>query len=44
VLRWGERTVPLGESDVQLPPCERTALEMVRGYMAAKRGSRLKDG
>jgi len=43
VLRWGERTVPLGQSDVQLPPCERTALEMVQGYMAAKRGSRLKD-
>jgi 3-oxoacyl-[acyl-carrier-protein] synthase-3 len=43
VLRWGERIVPLGQSDVQLPPCERTALEMVQGYMAAKRGSRLKD-
>jgi 3-oxoacyl-[acyl-carrier-protein] synthase-3 len=44
VLRWGERTVPLGQSDVQLPPCEKTALEMVRGYMALKRGSKLKEG
>jgi len=44
MLRWGERTVPLAQSDVQLPPCERTALEMVRGYMAAKRGSRVKTG
>jgi 3-oxoacyl-[acyl-carrier-protein] synthase-3 len=43
VLRWGERTVPLGQSDVELPPCEKTALEMVRGYMAAKRGTRLKQ-
>jgi 3-oxoacyl-[acyl-carrier-protein] synthase III len=41
VLKWGERTVPLGHSDVQLPPCERSALDMVRGYMALKRGSRL---
>jgi len=43
ILRWGERTVPLAESDVQLPPCERTALEMVRGYMAVKHGSRVKS-
>ena len=43
VLRWGERTVPLGQSEVQLPACEKTALEMVQGYIAAKRGSRLKE-
>ena len=41
VVRWGERTKPLGESDAELPPCEKTALEMVRGWMAVKRGSRL---
>ena len=41
VVRWGERTRPLGESDAELPPCEKTALEMVRGWMAVKRGSRL---
>jgi 3-oxoacyl-[acyl-carrier-protein] synthase III len=40
VLRWGERTKPLGESDAQLPPCRKSALEMVRGYMAVKQGSR----
>lgn len=44
VLRWGARTTPLGESAVELPPCERPALEIVRGYMAAKRGSRLRTG
>jgi 3-oxoacyl-[acyl-carrier-protein] synthase-3 len=44
VVKWGQRTVPLGHSDVQLPPCERTALEMVQGYMALKRGSRLQSG
>jgi 3-oxoacyl-[acyl-carrier-protein] synthase-3 len=40
VLRWGERTSPLGESDAELPPCRKSALEMVRGYMAVKQGSR----
>ncbi|MGH8204835.1 MAG: ketoacyl-ACP synthase III [Steroidobacteraceae bacterium] len=44
VVRWGERTTPLGQSDVELPPCDRTALEIVRGHMAAKRGSRLAAG
>jgi 3-oxoacyl-[acyl-carrier-protein] synthase-3 len=39
VLRWGERVTPLGTSDAELPPCTHSALEMVRGYMAAKRGS-----
>ena len=42
VLRWGERTTPLGTSDVELPPCPKSALELVRGYMAVKQGSRLK--
>src|SRR5688572_15823330 len=41
IVRWGERTTPLGASDAELPPCEKTALEMVQGYMALKRGSRL---
>jgi 3-oxoacyl-[acyl-carrier-protein] synthase-3 len=36
VLRWGQRTTPLGESDIQLPPTERTALQIVRDVMAVK--------
>jgi 3-oxoacyl-[acyl-carrier-protein] synthase-3 len=40
VLRWGERVRPLAESDAELPPCTKSALEIVRGYMALKRGSR----
>jgi 3-oxoacyl-[acyl-carrier-protein] synthase-3 len=43
IVRWGERTTPLGRSDVELPPCEKTALELVRGFMAAKRGTRLRQ-
>jgi 3-oxoacyl-[acyl-carrier-protein] synthase-3 len=41
VLRWGERVTPLGTSDAELPPPRKSALEMVQGYLAVKRGSRL---
>jgi 3-oxoacyl-[acyl-carrier-protein] synthase-3 len=41
VLRWGERVTPLGTSDAELPPPRQTALDMVQGYLAVKRGSRL---
>lgn len=40
LLRWGQRVAPLGTSDADLPPVERSALEIVRGYIAAKHGSR----
>ncbi len=43
VLRWGERTTALAQSDAELPPCPKTALEIVRGHMAVKQGSRLKQ-
>ena len=29
LIRWGERTTPLGESDRELPPCNQTALEIM---------------
>jgi 3-oxoacyl-[acyl-carrier-protein] synthase-3 len=29
LVRWGDRVAPLGESDAELPPCTRTALEIV---------------
>jgi 3-oxoacyl-[acyl-carrier-protein] synthase III len=41
VLRWGERVTSLGASDAELPPCTKSALEMVQGYIALKQGSRL---
>ncbi len=40
VVRWGRRVTPLGTSDAELPPLEKSALEMVKGYMEGKRGSR----
>ncbi len=36
VIRWGERVTPRDRSDVALPPCPRSALEIVRGHIAAK--------
>ncbi|HEY2276450.1 MAG TPA: ketoacyl-ACP synthase III [Steroidobacteraceae bacterium] len=35
-VRWGERTTPLGSSSAQLPPNERTALELLRDCLARK--------
>jgi 3-oxoacyl-[acyl-carrier-protein] synthase-3 len=37
VVRWGERTSPRGESDIQLPPNERSALQIVRDLLEAKK-------
>ncbi len=36
VVRWGERTVPLRQSTAELPPAEKTALQIVRELMAGK--------
>jgi 3-oxoacyl-[acyl-carrier-protein] synthase-3 len=36
LVRWGERVTPLGESDVDLPPATRSALETVMRYRAAR--------
>ena len=39
LLRWGERIRPLGESDAELPPCDKTALQMVNEIREQKRPS-----
>ncbi|HEX4943610.1 MAG TPA: beta-ketoacyl-ACP synthase 3 [Usitatibacteraceae bacterium] len=36
VIQWGDRTTPRQASPVELPPCDKSALEMVRAYMAIK--------
>jgi len=33
VIRWGERVTPIAHSDVELPACECSALELAREYM-----------
>jgi 3-oxoacyl-[acyl-carrier-protein] synthase III len=37
VVRWGERITPLQQSHAELPPCEKSALEIVQDLVAAKR-------
>ena len=37
VVRWGARTAPHGESGAELPPNDRSALQIVRGLMEAKK-------
>lgn len=36
LLRWGERTTPLGTSAVELPPCDKTGLQLVQEIIAAR--------
>lgn len=34
VIRWGERTTPLALSDAELPPTDKTALEIIEPHIA----------
>jgi 3-oxoacyl-[acyl-carrier-protein] synthase III len=36
LIRWGDRVTPCATSDIELPPCEKSALEMVQELMAIK--------
>jgi 3-oxoacyl-[acyl-carrier-protein] synthase III len=36
LVRWGERTAPLGTSSVELPPNGRTALQLIEELRAEK--------
>ena len=36
LVRWGDRVTPLAASDAELPPCTRTALELVNDIRARK--------
>ncbi|MBS0376275.1 MAG: ketoacyl-ACP synthase III [Proteobacteria bacterium] len=37
LIRWGDRVTPLESSDAELPPCPKTALELVNEIRAQKR-------
>lgn len=39
LLRWGTRTTAVSESEIELPPCDKTALEMVQAIRASKQCS-----
>lgn len=34
LLKWGDRTLPYGHSSVELPPCDKTGLELIEQIMA----------
>jgi len=36
LVRWGDRVTPRGSTDIDLPPCERTAVELIREVTARK--------
>jgi 3-oxoacyl-[acyl-carrier-protein] synthase-3 len=36
LVRWGERVTPMGTTDVELPPCGTTALEIVKAQIAKR--------
>ena len=36
LVRWGERVTPKGTTDVALPPCDKTALELVQEFLRKK--------
>jgi 3-oxoacyl-[acyl-carrier-protein] synthase III len=37
LIRWGERLTPLEQSDAELPPCSKTALELVNEIRAQRK-------
>ncbi len=39
LINWGARTTPLGTTDVDLPPCAKTGLELVQDIIAAKKAA-----
>ena len=41
LVRWGERVTPLGRADVELPPCETTALDIVKGHISRRRETKI---
>jgi 3-oxoacyl-[acyl-carrier-protein] synthase III len=36
LVRWGDRVQPLGTTEVELPPCDRTALDIVKSQIAKR--------
>jgi 3-oxoacyl-[acyl-carrier-protein] synthase-3 len=39
VIRWGERVTPRGASDLELPACDKTAVELVQDIIRRKGGT-----
>ncbi len=44
LIRWGDRITPLGTTDIDLPPCTQSALEMVNQIRAIKTAAAARSG
>lgn len=44
LVRWGDRVTPLGSTDIDLPPCTKSALEMVDEIRAIKAAAAQRSG
>lgn len=44
LVRWGDRVTPLGTTDIDLPPCTKSALELVQDIRAIKAGAAQRSG
>ena len=44
LVRWGERVTPLGQSDADLPPNKKTALELINGIRSGKMNAKERSG
>lgn len=44
LVRWGDRVTPLGTTDVDLPPCTKSALELVQEIRAIKASAAQRSG
>ncbi|MCU0952409.1 MAG: ketoacyl-ACP synthase III [Burkholderiaceae bacterium] len=44
LVRWGERVTPLGTTDIDLPPCTQSALQLVQEIRAIKGAAAQRSG
>lgn len=44
LVRWGDRVTPLGQSDADLPPNKRTALDIINGIRGGKTNVKERSG
>ncbi|MFN3462984.1 MAG: ketoacyl-ACP synthase III [Terricaulis sp.] len=44
LVRWGDRVTPLGQSDADLPPNKKSALELINGIRSGKMNAKERSG
>ncbi|NVJ59330.1 MAG: ketoacyl-ACP synthase III [Gammaproteobacteria bacterium] len=41
IVKWGDRVTPINECDIELPPCEQSALDLIQPYLQTVKKSAL---